>query len=247
MSLSSNPVSRQTGIVKVHIFIDRPSPNAISFENLFHIIGDISLCPQTYILIDLENVQPKNLEVLSQHSFKIIIFVGENQTKLPYDLVAGIQKFGSDVKYIKIAGNGKNALDFHIAYYIGKLTAEEPKAYFHVISKDSGFDPLIKYLRENKVKIHRETDLAEIPILRISNTSSKDETINAIVENLAGRGQSRPRKVKTLINTINSLLSEKLDEKNMMSLLQSPRDRKYIVIKDTKVSVPTPEADTRFH
>ena len=197
--------------------------------------------PTNYVLIDLENVQPKNLEILSQHSFKIIVFVGENQTKLPYDLVAGIQEFGSDAMYIKIAGNGKNALDFHIAYYIGKLVAEEPGAYFHIISKDAGFDPLIKHLRENKVKVHRETDLAEIPILRISNASSKDETINAIVKNLAGRGQSRPRKVKTLINTINSLFTENLNDKEMTSLIQSLRDRKYITIKDTKVSYQLPK------
>ena len=200
--------------------------------------------PTNYVLIDLENVQPKNLEVLSQHSFKIIVFVGENQTKLPYDLVAGIQEFGSDAMYIKIAGNGKNALDFHIAYYIGKLATKEPGAYFHIISKDAGFDPLIKHLRENKVKVHRETDLAEIPILRISNASSKDETINAIVKNLAGRGQSRPRKVKTLINTINSLFTENLNDKEMMSLLQSLRDRKYIVINDTKVSYQLPKQIT---
>ena len=197
--------------------------------------------PTNYVLIDLENVQPKNLEVLSQHSFKIIVFVGENQTKLPYELVAGIQEFGTDAKYIKIAGNGKNALDFHIAYYIGKLVAGEPGAYFHIISKDAGFDPLIKHLRENKVKVHRETDLAEIPILRISNATSKDETINAIVKNLAGRGQSRPRKVKTLINTINSLFAENLNDKEMTSLLQSLRDRKYITIKDSKVSYQLPK------
>ena len=197
--------------------------------------------PTNYILIDLENVQPKNLEVLSQHSFKIIIFVGENQTKLPYDLVAGIQKFGSDAMYIKIAGNGKNVLDFHIAYYIGKLAAEEPGAYFHIISKDTGFDPLIKHLRESKVKVYRETDLAEIPVLRLSNASNKDETINAIVKNLVGRGQSRPRKVKTLVNTINSLFTEKLDDKEMMALLQNLRDRKYIVINDTKVSYQLPK------
>ncbi|WDP93160.1 MAG: hypothetical protein HUN04_04515 [Desulfobacter sp.] len=197
--------------------------------------------PTNYVLIDLENVQPKNLEVLSQHSFKIIVFVGENQTKLPFDLVAGVQEFGNDAKYIKIAGNGKNALDFHVAYYIGKLAAEEPDAYFHIISKDTGFDPLIKHLRANRVKAHRETDLAEIPVLRISNATSKDETINAIVKNLAGRGQSRPRKVKTLINTINSLFTEKLNDKEMMALLQSLRDRKYIVVNDTKVSYQLPK------
>ena len=47
--------------------------------------------------------------------------------------------------------------------------------------------------------------------------------------------------VKTLINTINSLFTENLDDKEMMSLLQSLRDRKYIVIKDTKVSYQLPK------
>ncbi|ACN15034.1 conserved hypothetical protein [Desulforapulum autotrophicum HRM2] len=194
-----------------------------------------------YILIDYENVQPQNLDILSQHSFKIIVFVGENQTKLHFDLVAGLQAFGSAAKYVKISGNGNNALDFHIAYYIGRLAAEEPDAYFHIISKDTGFDPLIKHLRTNKVRVHRETDLAEIPVLKISNTTSKEETINAIVKNLAGRGQSRPRKVKTLTNTINSLFDEKLDNKEMMSLLQSLKDRKYILVNETNVSYRLPK------
>ena len=104
--------------------------------------------PKNYVLIDFENVQPKNLEILSQHSFKIIVFVGENQTKLPFDLVAGIQEFGSDAKYVKISGNGKNALDFHVAYYIGKLAAEEPGAYFHIISKDTGLFYFISHFFE---------------------------------------------------------------------------------------------------
>lgn len=197
--------------------------------------------PTNYILIDFENVQPKNLEILSNHSFKILIFVGESQTKLPFDLVAGIQTFGEDAKYVKISGNGKNALDFHIAFYIGKLSVEEPDAYFHIISKDTGFDPIIKHLRANKIRVHRETDLAEIPILRISNATNNDETINAIVKNLAGRGQSRPRKVKTLTNTIKSLFTEKLGNDELMSLVQSLKDRKYIVVKETNVSYKLPK------
>lgn len=179
--------------------------------------------PTNYILIDYENIHLKNLEILLEHTFKIIIFVGENQNKLPFDLVAGIHEFGKDAKYVKVSGTGNNALDFHIAFYIGKIATEEPDAYFHIISKDTGFEPLIKHLRKNKIKVHREVDLAEIPVLKnadtinkespvlkISSTMNKDEKIKVIVKNLAGRGQSRPRKVKTLTNTINSIFTEKL-------------------------------------
>jgi len=89
--------------------------------------------------------------------------------------------------------------------------------YFHIISKDTGFDPLIKHLKARKIRIQRERDLAEIPVLRMSNATSSDEKVSAIVKNLAGRGQARPRKVKTLANTINSLFAEKLEEKELMN------------------------------
>jgi hypothetical protein len=189
-----------------------------------------------YVLIDFENVQPKNLEILKDHPFKILLFIGENQAKVPFNLATAMQDFGENAKYIKISGNGKNSLDFHIAYYVGKLSLEDPNGHFHIISKDTGFDPLIKYLKAKKVRIHREKDLAEIPLLRISNAASDDETIEAIVKNLAGRGQSRPRKVKTLTNTINSLFAKKLNEKELDNLITKLKEAKYISVDQGKVT-----------
>src|SRR5690606_41983881 len=37
---------------------------------------------ENYVLIDYENVQPKNIELLANHPFKIYLFVGANQTKV---------------------------------------------------------------------------------------------------------------------------------------------------------------------
>ena len=165
-----------------------------------------------YVLIDFENVHPKNLELLTKHPFKVFVFVGANQTKLPFDLADSMQLLGNDAKYIKISGNGQNALDFHIAYYVGELAGKDPGAHFHIISKDKGFDPLIKHLTSRKTSIKRVKDIAEIPLLRVPVTTSNDEKIAAIVKNLGGRGQSRPRKIRTLENTINNLFTQKLDK-----------------------------------
>lgn len=192
------------------------------------------------MLIDFENVQPKNLEVLSNHPFKVFVFVGASQAKLSYDLAAAMQQLGENAKYVKIGGNGKNALDFHLAFYVGELSTKEPNAYFHIISKDTGFDPLIKHLKARKIRIQRERDLAEIPVLRMSNATSSDEKISAIVKNLAGRGQARPRKVKTLANTINSLFAEKLEEKELMNLVNELQKRSYIAISERNVSYKLP-------
>ncbi|SEL19598.1 PIN domain-containing protein [Ectothiorhodospira marina] len=194
-----------------------------------------------YVLIDFENVQPSNLEVLKQHTFKVVVFVGANQAKVPFELAAAMQALGDSAQYIKIAGTGKNALDFHIAYYIGELVAKDSSAYFHIISRDSGFDTLIKHLKTRGIKVQRESDLAEIPIVRMSTATSTEDMVSAIVKNLIGRGQSRPRKVKTLSNTINSLFTEKLSEQQLTSIVKDLECRKYIKVSNGNVSYQLPQ------
>ncbi|MCB1704862.1 MAG: hypothetical protein KDI17_08365 [Halioglobus sp.] len=194
-----------------------------------------------YVLIDFENVQPSNLGILRQHPFKVIVFVGANQAKVPLDLAMAMQTLGDAAQYIKIAGSGKNALDFHIAFYIGELAAKEADAYFHIISRDTGFDTLIKHLKTRGIKIQRERDLAEIPVVRMSTATSTEDKLEAIVKNLAGRGQSRPRKVKTLSNTINSLFTEKLPEPKLCAIVKELEQREYIKISDGNVSYQLPD------
>ncbi|SEG18901.1 PIN domain-containing protein [Marinobacterium lutimaris] len=193
-----------------------------------------------YILIDFENIQPSNLDILKQHPFKVLVFVGANQTKIPFDLVTAMQELGHAGKYIKIGGTGKNSLDFHIAYYVGELSAKDKNAYFHIISRDTGFDTLIKHLKSKGVKIQRENDLAEIPVVRMSTATSADDMVSAIVKNLAGRGSSRPRKIKTLSNTINSLFTEKLSEKQLDAIVKNLEQRKYIRVSNSNVSYQLP-------
>lgn len=194
----------------------------------------------SYVLIDFENVQPKNLELLKGRSFKVLVFVGANQTKVPIKLAKALQALGKNGEYIEISGSGQNALDFHIAYYIGRLAADDPLANFHVISRDKGFDPLIRHLRGRNLDVRREKDLAEIPVLRISTKTSTDKKIDAIVNNLKARGQNRPRKVKPLQNLINNLISEELGEADLTSLVEELRKRKLIVVNQEKVSYKLP-------
>lgn len=199
------------------------------------------MAPNNYILIDFENVQPPNIELLKKHPFKIYVFVGENQIRIPFEIANVLQEFGNEAKYIKITGNGQNSLDFHIAFYIGQLASQDAEGYYHIVSKDTGFDPLVKHLRSRKIKVNRVNDLAEIPILRISNTTDKDEKINAIVKNLAGRGQARPRKITTLSNTINSLFTNKLDENELQNVIKILQTKNYISLNQENISYNLPK------
>lgn len=189
-----------------------------------------------YVLIDFENVQPKNLELLKKHPFKVFVFCGAHQARIPLALASRMQELGTNARYVEMSGSGRNALDFHIAFYLGELAAADPEAQYHIISRDTGFDPLIRHLRDRHIRVQRENDLAEIPVLRMAGTPSRNEQIDSIVRNLKGRGQARPRKVKTLANTINSLFTKKLEDSELLSLIEELKERRYISVNEGNVS-----------
>jgi hypothetical protein len=115
-----------------------------------------------YVLVDFENVQPESLDALNHEPFKVIVFVGASQTRIAFDTVASIHRMAARAQYVQISGNGKNALDFHIAYYMGRIAAAEPDACFHVVSKDTGFDPLIQHLRSKGVHCRRAENVVAV-------------------------------------------------------------------------------------
>ncbi len=194
-----------------------------------------------YIFVDFENIQPKNLELLKGGPFKIKLFIGHNQTKIPLDVVLSLQPFGLDAEYIKIEGSGPNALDFHIAFYVGQLATEDPSGYFHIISKDTGFDPLIKHLKSKKIFAQREKDISDIPLIKISNANTIEEKIEAVVDNLVKRKSSKPRTYKTLLGTLSSLFTNKLSDSELASLMNELVRRKIVIITEDKVNYNLPD------
>ena len=193
-----------------------------------------------YVLIDFESVQTTSLEQLIHDHFKVIVFVGASQAKLPFELAMSLQRLGSRASYIKISGHGMNALDFHIAYYIGRLAAEEPSAYFHIISKDKGFDPLIQHLRLKKILVGRVKTVADIPVVKASNSKSTQEPIAIILARLQQLKASRPRTVKTLSSTIASLFQNQLSEEEVALFVQSLAKKGYLEVAGAKVTYALP-------
>ncbi len=98
------------------------------------------------LFVDLENVQKVDLKHVPADA-RVMIFYGITQKKLPEELVVQAQPLGSRLKWIKISGQGPNALDFHIAYYLGQELAGSPKSACAILSRDTGFDPLIRHLQ----------------------------------------------------------------------------------------------------
>lgn len=191
------------------------------------------------VLIDYESVQPASLSVLAADHFRIKVFVGATQTKLPFDLVTAIQRMGDRAEYIKIAGTGPNALDFHIAYYIGRLAYEDPEAFFHIISKDTGFDPLIQHLKERKIFCGRWQTLDEIPAVRAAQTKSPEDRAALFLTKLLRPKATKPRTEKTLRSAIAAHFQRQLTEEDVTAVISALQSPGHVCITDGKVAYAT--------
>lgn len=189
-----------------------------------------------YILVDFENVQPKNLALLAGHDLKLIVFLGANQEKITVDFAAKMQSLGGKASYRQISGNGPNALDLHIAFYIGELAAKDTDAEFHIISGDKGFDPLVAHLRGRKISTHRNKGLSEINLLKTPETGSLEVRVADVLKNLKARGASRPAKVKTLKSCINASFNKSLNDAELTGIVSELEKRNHIKTNDQSVS-----------
>lgn len=114
------------------------------------------------LLVDFENIQDLDyLKKLRNTDFEIRVFIGPQQAKLPTALVRLAQPFGNRLQWIQMESHGKNALDFHIAYTVGLLSAETRKRRTFILSKDTGFDPLISYLSKRNIPCERIEELGK--------------------------------------------------------------------------------------
>lgn len=113
------------------------------------------------LLVDLENKHKVDLSPLDER-FRAIIFVGANQNPPKAAKKPATAHRFSRVDFLKISGTGKNALDFHIAFELGRTFETAPDTECFVLSGDKGFDPLLNHLNSNGMRCKRVESIAEL-------------------------------------------------------------------------------------
>lgn len=113
--------------------------------------------PLTHILVDFENVQPSALDIglVRGEGLRLVIFRGPGQMKYAADVAEAWQPLGAHVTFVRCAKAGRNAVDMHIAFYLGALVAEQQRAASSsretpkmvIVSRDTDFDPLLLHIR----------------------------------------------------------------------------------------------------
>lgn len=119
----------------------------------------------THILVDFENVQPQiaDLALLRGEDFRVLVFHGVHQNKFDVGMYKALQPLGDKVELVQSDRQGPDVLDFHISFYLGRLSQKHfggqartaEAARFFVISKDRGFDSLIVHIRKLGFDAHR--------------------------------------------------------------------------------------------
>lgn len=114
------------------------------------------------IFIDYENLSNIQIESLRKDDQHILMVIGQSQTKISFDTVQSAHSFGKNLDWIKIEGEGKNNLDFHIAYLLGYYAnATSSDVEFIILSKDTGYDKLIEFIKKSKRKCSRYNGIDE--------------------------------------------------------------------------------------
>ena len=142
-----------------------------------------------------------------------------------------MQKLGCDASYVPICGNGRNALDFHIAFTLGETAASSPSSRFYVISKDAGFDPLLRYVRQRGTVAIRLTSIDDL-----ASAVDLQEKLAVVVRNLTSRGCARPRGVKALANTIKTLFPPGMLDDEVEALIAALGCDGYLSVEGGAVS-----------
>ena len=150
-------------------------------------------CPMNHIFVDYENVQAIAPEIFVSKTVRLTLLLGAQKTKLEAALVEKLFRHAASVELIKLEMSGKNALDFALVYYLGRAVAAEPTDYFHIVSKDKGYDPLIEHLRRGKIRVRRHNDFSTLTFSAPKKTPANPALLNSRPVKLEPKSNPKPK------------------------------------------------------
>jgi hypothetical protein len=193
---------------------------------------------ESVLLVDYENIGKIDLGSI-RAGVRVPFFFGASQKSVPTEFLKAALRLGERFVPIDIEGQGKNALDFHIAFYLGEYLTRSPDTSCVILSKDKGFDPLIRHLVRRGFAVRRANSIAEalgsraLPAAAPRGAGAARQgtardaahgdggALLAEARQLLAGTQKirRPRKRKGLIAVLHSHFSKKVPESELQGLV----------------------------
>lgn len=197
-----------------------------------------------YAFIDYENLNSLDGLALQEYD-RLFLFVGASNNQTEIRLT---EKFSDEINItlIKIKSISKNNVDFHIAYYLGKLDEQVDKnVEFYILSNDQGYDGIcdfIQHKKQGRVCQRKGVQLEKQPIAQTNNT--EEVVFQKYVQYMEQTATKHlPVKLKALKNNIRShtglvKINKKEAEKFVDKVVDKLLSDKWIKLVDNKVSYP---------
>ena len=101
--------------------------------------------PGTHVLLDYENVQPTEdeLRAMVPDATQVWVFHGPHQKQVEKRFAS----FGAKVTAVPISKTGKNALDFHLSFYMGYIASRNHASKLVVVANDKGYGPMLEHAK----------------------------------------------------------------------------------------------------
>jgi NTP pyrophosphatase (non-canonical NTP hydrolase) len=137
---------------------DKLAKNAIKYPAK-HAIARVSptraSVPGTHVLLDYENVQPSEAELraLVPDVGQVWVFHGPHQREVEKRFAS----FGTGATAVPISKTGKNALDFHLSFYMGYIASRNPESPMVVVANDKGYEPMLEHAKAMGFVVRRQS------------------------------------------------------------------------------------------
>ena len=205
-----------------------------------------------HVFVDFENVHEIDHAIIGSKAVSFTLLLGSRQTKLDVSLVEKLLEHAASVQLVRLTASGKNALDFTLAYYIGRAVASDPAGCFHIVSKDTGYDPLIEHLRSKHIRAHRHESFATLTfagagklptpappaVVPKGKSQAKhraqpailDEQAAQVLEHFRKPSATRPKNKEKLLSFLVAHLGHKITEAEALNLVKHLSQTGHLVI-----------------
>ncbi|XHR29696.1 MAG: PIN domain-containing protein [Chthoniobacteraceae bacterium] len=192
--------------------------------------------PTNYVFVDFENVHEIDFSVIGNKSVSFTLLLGAKHTRLDVKLVETMMQHAASVHLLRLSSSGKNALDFTLAFYLGQGASTDPTGYFHIVSRDKGFDPMIEHLRSRHINVRRHDDFSTLTFAFPAKTTSQpDELFTRVLEHLRNNKTNRPKRKNTLVRHLVGFAGNHGNEQCVLGVIDTLQKAGHISIGEKEL------------
>lgn len=198
--------------------------------------------PIHHVFVDFENVPVIDLTGIGGRPIEVVLLLGKSQKRLELPLVQQIHQQAAQVRLIEMNASGKNALDFALSFHLGRAVAGLPATdWFHIVSRDKGFDPLIAHLRQGGIQVVRHDSFSLVAVFGVArpvpapsvrpsvpppaggpaSPAAPADRVSAVASRLRRSAANRPKRKSTLLSLVTAQFRGQLREGEAAEIVET--------------------------